>query len=37
VSRKVGEAAACPVIILPRGSASSSDDLVSQVQEVRPS
>jgi nucleotide-binding universal stress UspA family protein len=37
VSRKVAEAAACPVIILPRGTASSSDDLVSQVQEVRPS
>jgi nucleotide-binding universal stress UspA family protein len=32
VSRKVAEEAACPVIILPRGTAGSADDLVSHVQ-----
>jgi hypothetical protein len=37
VSRKVAEAAACPVLILPRGTAGSADDLVSHVQAAGPS
>jgi nucleotide-binding universal stress UspA family protein len=37
VSRKVAEGSACPVIILPRGTAGSTDDLVSHVQAVGPS
>jgi len=37
VSRKVAEASACPVIILPRGTEGSSDDLVSHVQTAEPS
>jgi nucleotide-binding universal stress UspA family protein len=37
VSRKVAEEAACPVIILPRGTAGSTDDLVSHVQAAGPS
>lgn len=32
ISRKVAEESACPVIILPRGTAGSTDDLVSHVQ-----
>jgi len=37
VSRKVAEASACPVLILPRGTAGATDDLVSHVQAVEPS
>jgi nucleotide-binding universal stress UspA family protein len=37
VSRKVAEESACPVIILPRGTAGSTDDLVSHVQAAGPS
>jgi nucleotide-binding universal stress UspA family protein len=37
VSRKVAEQSVCPVIILPRGTAGSTDDLVSHVQAVGPS
>jgi nucleotide-binding universal stress UspA family protein len=37
VSRKVAEESACPVIILPRGTAGSTDDLVSGVQSAGPS
>jgi nucleotide-binding universal stress UspA family protein len=37
VSRKVAEESACPVLILPRGTAGSTDDLVSHVQAVGPS
>jgi nucleotide-binding universal stress UspA family protein len=37
VSRKVAEGSACPVVILPRGTAGSADDLVSHVQAAGPS
>jgi nucleotide-binding universal stress UspA family protein len=37
VSRKVAEEAACPVIIIPRGTAGTTDDLVSHVQAAGPS
>ena len=37
VSRKVAEESACPVIILPRGTAGATDDLVSHVEAVGPS
>lgn len=37
VSRKVAEESACPVLILPRGTAGSTDDLVSHVQAAGPS
>jgi nucleotide-binding universal stress UspA family protein len=37
VSRRVAEEAACPVLILPRGTAGSTDDLVSHVQAAGPS
>jgi nucleotide-binding universal stress UspA family protein len=37
VSRRVAETAACPVLILPRGTAGSADDLVSHVQSADPS
>jgi nucleotide-binding universal stress UspA family protein len=34
VSRKVAEESACPVIIIPRGTAGTTDDLVAHVQAV---